>query len=153
MTQPYDIYIEITDSPASKYPFSFGANESTTQFMTGFYGSIFKWVKCFLTVPGTNLSDKEYGTVLASMAGSVGMDYAALADVVRMSVASATRKILSYQGEYTMPEDEKLQSVTLVSVEQPQVDQVKIVVAFTNATNTKAVLRLPFDIVPTIERS
>ena len=149
MTAKYDVYVKITDNPFDKYSFSFGDTKDASKYMGGFYKTIFKWVKCLLTVPGSDLSDRNNGTALAVAAGGVGGDLTSLQDMAILAISQATRKVQEYQAFESLPDEELLQGVRMVSFEQKQADIIHLTVELANIRNEKANLRLPLDVVDT----
>lgn len=149
MALKYDIYIKIAQSTFETDSFSYGLSGSPSKFTAGFYKTIFKWVKCLLTAPGSDLSDRSYGTALAIAVGGVGGDARTLEDMCILSVEQATAKIQEYQTFADLPDAELLQGVKVTEFVQERPDVIKLTVELANINNEKANLRLPIDVVST----
>lgn len=148
----YDIGIEITDpvlidAGLATKPFTFGDTTVESKYMTGFYKTIIKWTKCFLTIPGTDISDSGYGTTLASLIGQNSMDPTTIRDVAYLSVDQATAKIRQYQNRALNFEDnELLSSVRVLEFGQDTADTIQMTVEFHNVANERMIIRLPLDL-------
>lgn len=151
MASLYDIYVDIQtadDTDIRLRPFSFG--DHPTQYMAGFYKTIIKWVKCLLTSPGSDLSDRSYGTGLGASIEVNQSEFIELRDLAVISINAATDKIKSYQQEDSSLEDEELLAgARLLEFKQDAADSVTMTVQLTNVANTLMFLRLPLDVVKT----
>lgn len=140
----YDIYIEINGEDI-KYPFSFGTLPS--KYTDGFYKTVIKWAKCFLTIPGTDLADRSYGTALATLLGQGVANSTILRDAVFMSIAQTTDKIKSYQSQaLNLPQKELLSSARMLEFGQDGDDGVLLKVELQNAANELMLMTLSLDI-------
>jgi hypothetical protein len=146
----YDIYIDIqkaVDTADLTFPFSFGLDEKgITSYSSGFYKSVIKWCKCFLTAKGTDLSDRDYGTDIGSaVGGSINLDY--LEDLTALAANETTEKILEYQTELVNATDEELiTAVNILELYQDTDDSVVLKVRFENAEGSSFDASLPLKI-------
>lgn len=147
----FDIYLDIQSASDNTFrvrPFTLGSEAS--KFSTGFYSTIIQWVKCLLTVPGTDITDPTYGTALAAAHLNNAGDAQMLEDMAHVSVNTATQKIREYQEqEVGLTDEELLAEVRVLSFVKDNVDSIKVTVELSNVAGNLIYLRLPVDITAT----
>jgi hypothetical protein len=115
---PFDIHIE--GLPISRVHGSRGIGFGDYALHIGVMGPqkmVDRFMKCFLTPIGSDLTDKEYGTPVASALGnSIGST--TLAQLVHMSAQQVVTTLQRYDSLYDTPDDERL---VLASIEQLEV--------------------------------
>lgn len=76
-----------------------------------------RFMKCFLTPLGSDLTDKNYGTLVAASFGNNIGGRATLKQLVALSVQQAEATLRRYDAEYAVPDEERLSSATMESIE------------------------------------
>ena len=76
-----------------------------------------RFTKCFLTPLGSDLTDLNYGTLVAASFGNSIGGRTTLRQLVAMSVQQAEATLRRYDAEYAVPDDERLASAAMESVE------------------------------------
>ena len=114
---PYDIHIEgISDSSLADGPrvITFG-NYRRHIGVQGVHKLISRFLKCFMTPLGSDLSDPDYGTsLMASFPGNA--DPRSLRALVSQSVQEVLDKLREYDVEYILPDDERIFSIEIENV-------------------------------------
>jgi hypothetical protein len=123
-----DLYMAIRPGDTKGLLIGLGSTQTP---MSGFYATIMQWVKCFLTTPGTDLSDPAYGTRAAGLIGGNYSDSNYIRDVVTTSVATATATIQSYQAGQGLADADRLSGVQVSNLNIGP-GQVDIYLTFTN---------------------
>jgi len=103
----YDTYMEllpIDQQSPQRGTYTYGYVKHIA--VSGFQKLINQWAKCLLTLEGTNLSDREYGTQFTALIGSNITNRRDLQEAVQLAVAAANAKIKSYQAE-DPPDDDR----------------------------------------------
>lgn len=142
----YDIHIESLPSGKSQgYKFlTFGAYPQHLG-VKGIQKMVDRFIKCFFTPKGSDISDSEYGTQLADLfLGSV--DPTELRELAVMAVRETEDKIQEYDSRKYSPADERL---AFAEIEEIVVDQVtpgvEIRIILTNTAGTRALVRFPLE--------
>jgi hypothetical protein len=96
----YDTYIELLPTEeqsvqAGTYTYGYSRHIG----IKGFQKLINKWAKCFLTLEGSDLSDRRYGTAFISLVGSNITTRTDLVDLVQLAVDSTNNTIRRYQSK------------------------------------------------------
>lgn len=118
MAPTFDTYIELL--PADKQ----GVQQGTYTFgfdktigVKGFQKLINRWAKAFLTLEGSDLSNRDYGTSFPALIGSNISDRGEIQEVVRASVAKANATLFAFQSQNPPENDrEALSDAELVSL-------------------------------------
>ena len=112
----YDIHIEgIPEEQVSGANFLTFGPYAKTVGVRGIHKLVSRFLKCFMTPIGTDLSDEEYGTTLmASFLGNV--DSKDLISLASRAVGEATDTLQRYDVEYELEDSERLDSAELEDV-------------------------------------
>lgn len=95
----YDTHIQLLppeEQSATRGAFSYGYNKHIG--IRGFQKLINQWAKAFLTLEGTDLSDRSYGTPFSALIGSNVTERSAIQETVRTSVDRANAIIRTMQA-------------------------------------------------------
>jgi hypothetical protein len=140
----YDIHIEgIGEEDVQNAQFMTFGNYKKHVAVRGVHKLIVRFLKCFMTPKGTDLSDPEYGTTLmASFLGNV--DPRTLRGLASQAVEEAEDVLRSYDSEYDRDDDERLFAVEIQDV---QIDEsnagVVMYLRIQNVTGTVALVTVP----------
>jgi hypothetical protein len=143
MTAKYDVHIETLneDQVAGVKFLTFGDYKKSLG-VKGFQKMVNRFIKCLMTPLGTDLSDKEYGTILADSLGN-NVDPGAAYSLVAQSVVAAENKIQEYDTLYEFPDDERLGSVQVDNVvTDPSSFGVLITLRLRNVAGTVATITI-----------
>jgi hypothetical protein len=102
-----------------------------------------RFLKCILTPAGTDISDTDYGTQLANLfLGNI--DDAGLRQMVTLSVIQAEEQIRRYDVINGAPEDERLATATVESLEVDRASSgFDLTVLLQNTAGTTVLVQLP----------
>ena len=159
MAQTYDLLLEVTpvagsNPPAGTFAFTFGNVQGTSTaksaLVTGYYKTVLKWLKCLLTLPGTDLTDDSYGTQFANLFSSNITNATDLSDFLSTCVSQATAKIIQYQTGVVSDPNELLAGAGItnltISTDGSGFD---VYIQFTNVSGQPMILGLPMNFLPT----
>ena len=96
----FDTYIELLppdEQSVQVGTFTYGYDKHIA--IRGFQKLINKWAKAFLTLEGTDLSDRDYGTAFTALIGSNISSRRDIQEVVQSSVDKANEIIYEIQAE------------------------------------------------------
>lgn len=115
MTDKFDMYIQ--GIPISEYEQGrfLGFGQDPAIAARGIHKMVSRFIMCMFTPKGSNLSDAEYGTTLASALGGT-FDPTTLHTLAVESVNDAVSKIQEYDSEYDLDDDERLASAELITL-------------------------------------
>lgn len=116
MSTKYDIHFEAAsvEDRDKGYIISFG-DYARVIGVSGIQKMVNRFLKCLLTPAGSDISDRRYGTALASLFfGNV--DPRTVSSIATRAVAEAEQKIREYDSRYQLPDDERLASAHLQNV-------------------------------------
>jgi len=113
---PYDIHIEgIGEDDVVNAQFLTFGNYRKSVAVRGIHKLVARFLKCFMTPIGSDLSDPDYGTtLLASFLGNV--DPRTLPALAARAVEEATESIRRYDTEYDRDDDERLAGVEVQNI-------------------------------------
>lgn len=140
----YDIHVEGVppDDVIGQKCFTFGAYRQTlavcnTQKMVN------RFVRCFMTPIGSDLSDPTYGTALAALfLGSIRAND--LSSVVAQAVADTEQKIREYDSANGAPASERLASATIDDIQvDPSGGRVVVIITLKNAAGIAVQTAIP----------
>lgn len=118
MASTFDTYIELLPEDSQSLQvgtYTFGFDK--TIGIKGFSKLINRWAKAFLTLEGTDLSDRDYGTQFSALIGSNIRDRSDIEETVREAVSKANEILLRYQADNPpTSEREALSDAELVSL-------------------------------------
>jgi len=142
----YDIHIEGVpeDEVINEKFLWFGEFEDKDMLaVQGVQKMVDRYLKCLMTPAGTDISDPDYGT--AMMSAFLGnLDPASIRQMVTLAVVQAEERIRRYDVINGAPEDERLSSAVLESLE---VDNTSVgfemTVLLQNAAGTTVRVQLP----------
>lgn len=95
----FDTYIDLIpedEQQLTRKTFRYGFRRHIA--VKGFQKLINKWVKCFLTLKGTDLSDREYGTLFSQLIGSNVTSRRDIVEAVQISVEECNDVIFRLQS-------------------------------------------------------
>lgn len=147
------------DAEAPKELFSF--DPSVSGYATGFHKVIFKWLKCFLTEVGSDISNSAYGSeITQNLVG--GADASILfRQMAEMSIDMATITVKKQQKfQAGLPASEKLSNVELEDLrlissleeeerEDTTPDTMELFLNLTSDAGDVATLGLPLELMDT----
>jgi len=116
----YDIHIEGITEDSDDYRgiafLSFGNYEgSVATGVRGVHKLVSRFIKCFMTPKGSDLSDPNYGTsLMAAFLSNVRMSFAA--QLASQSVQEAFDILREYDTEYDLDDSERIGSVDIQDV-------------------------------------
>jgi hypothetical protein len=119
----YDVHIEgITADTADTDDYrgtaflTFGNyNGNSTVGVRGVHKLVSRFIKCFMTPKGSDLSDPDYGTsLLSAFLGNVRISFAA--QLASQSVQEAFDNLREYDIEYDLDDDERISSVDIQDI-------------------------------------
>ena len=142
MATTYDIYFTpLADTDISARPFSFGFVSSIG--ITGVRKLSNKFMKCLLTLKGSDQFDLLYGTGFISLTQYNISQLSDLIDSIVGFVKDAEQQITVAGRAASTPLNELLTSATLTSVSTTTKGSIVLVVTLKNAANELANLTLP----------
>lgn len=115
----YDTYIELVpeaEQATSRKACRYGFKRHIA--VRGFQKLINQWMKCFLTLQGTNLSDRQYGTLFPQLIGANVTSRRDIVEAVQIAVDKANEDMFRLQN--ARPSDdptELLQDARLEALE------------------------------------
>ncbi len=124
----------------------FGLDAPPQGYSRGFYKSVMMWLKCLFTEEGTDISDPEYGTPLATLINGNVASARDAQNSAFMSVDMATIKLREYQTAKASSSAETITNVSVTNIFSPTPDVLEVQVSIHNAANETMSLRLPIDI-------
>ena len=140
----YDMHIEgIGEEAVRNAQFMTFGNYTKHVAVRGVHKLIVRFLKCFMTPKGTDLSDPEYGTTLmASFLGNV--DPRTLRSLASRAVGEAEDVLRAYDSEYDRDDDERLFAVEIqdVQIDEPNAGVV-LYLRIQNVTGTVALVTIP----------
>ena len=158
MASTYDLLLEVTPVPGSNPPagtfnFTFGNVQGTSTqksaLVTGFYKTLLKWVKCLLTIQGTDIVDLSYGTSFPNLFSSNITNSTDLSDFLTQCVSTATAKIIQYQTSVVTDPNELLSEASITSLIINQGNSgFDVYITLTNAAGTQMIIGLPLNFLP-----
>jgi hypothetical protein len=118
MASTYDTYIELLpldEQSLQRGTYTYGYNKHIA--IRGFQKLINIWAKAFLTLEGSDLSDRDYGTPFSALIGSNISEQAEIQEITQSSVDKANTIVRARQAQ-NPPEDprELLDSGSLTSL-------------------------------------
>ena len=139
----FDIHIESLGADAKGHKFLTFGDYPRHVGIKGLQKLVNRFILCLFTPVGTHLSDRDYGTDLATaLTGNTEHD--ALRDLAQVAVSDAEDKIKEYDVEYGPPNDERLAGVQLQDL---QVDlsnrSVEMKIQLSNVAGTTVLLLVP----------
>ncbi len=140
----YDIHIEgIAEAGVTNAQFLTFGNYQKVVAVRGIHKLVSRFIKCFMTPLGTDISDPDYGTsLLAAFMGNV--DPRTLRSLASRAVTEAVDSIQQYDAEYDRDDDEVLSDV---EVQDVLIDDsntaVVIYLKIENAAGTVATVTVP----------
>lgn len=75
-----------------------------------------RWLKCLLTLKGTDVLDSTYGTGFAALLGSNISDQQDFIDAATLFINDCTEQIIAFDQAQFPPTDERLASASISSV-------------------------------------
>lgn len=145
---PYDIYIEgITDKNddySGREFLTFGNyNNGSTIGVRGVHKLVSRFIKCFMTPKGSDLSDPDYGTsISAALLSNTNVNL--LFQLASQSVQEAFDVLREYDAEYDLDDDERISSA---DIQDLYVDEsglgVTIRVQIRNMSGEEALFTIP----------
>ena len=141
-----DVLLIITDDEDQKIMGFGDPRVGIKGYSRGFYKSVMMWLKCLFTEEGTDISDPEYGTPLATLIGGNVASSQGAQNSALESINMATIKLREYQTVKPIPPEENITNVSILGIVSPSPDVLELRVSIHNAANESMSLRLPIDI-------
>ena len=141
----YDIHIEGVpeDQVVNEKFLWFGEYEEQILAVQGVQKMVDRFLKCLMTPAGTDISDQEYGTRLAHLFLG-NLDAASMRQMVTLSVVQAEEQIRRYDVINGAPEDERLSSAVIETLEIDTASQgFNLTVLLQNVAGTTVRVQLP----------
>jgi len=112
----YDIHIEgIAEPDVVNSQFMTFGNYPKVVGVRGIHKLVARFLKCFMTPLGSDISDPDYGTsLMLSLVGNV--DSRTLHSLAARAVTEAVDSIQRYDAEYNRDDDERLFDVEIQSI-------------------------------------
>lgn len=104
----YDTYIELVpaaEQRVSRKTFRYGFKRHIG--VKGFQKLINRWIKCFLTMEGTDPSDPDYGTLIPNLIGSNVTSRKDVVEALQLAVDKTNETILRLQA--ARPSDDPME--------------------------------------------
>lgn len=117
----YDIHIEGIHAEDDDFRglafLTFGNyNNNSTVGVRGIHKLVSRFIKCFMTPKGSDLSDPDYGTsLMASFLSNIRLGFAA--QLAAQSVQEAFDTLREYDIEYDLDDDERISSVDIQGID------------------------------------
>ena len=117
---PYDIHIEGITADSDDYRgiafLTFGTYRgNSTVGVRGVHKLVSRFIKCFMTPKGSDLSDPDYGTsLLAAFLSTVRVSF--VAQLASRSVQEAFDILREYDVEYDLDDSERISSVDIQDI-------------------------------------
>lgn len=140
----YDIHVEgIVEIDVTNSEFlTFGSYKKPVA-VRGVHKLVSRFLKCFMTPIGTDLSDPDYGTTLiGSFLGNV--DPRTLPSLAARAVQEATESLQKYDAEYDRDDDERLFGIEIQDIQVDTTNMgVILYLEIQNVEGTTALFTLP----------
>lgn len=142
MATTYDIHYQIlpADQQVSERVFGFGFVSAVG--VRGPQKLINRWLKCLMTPQGSDPFSLTYGTGFPNLIGSNISSVNDLIDLVSIYVQSCSDQIRAFERQTFPPPDERLQSATILRVNDLG-DGFEVWVGITNAAGLQTPVVLP----------
>ena len=114
----YDVHFQLV--PEAEQPgagarvFTFGY--TTAVGVKGAQKLVNRWLKCFCTLRGTDIRDKEYGTGFPDLIGSNVSRKEDFVDAMSLFIDECSSQIKNFDQAQFPPDDERLASAVLTNV-------------------------------------
>jgi hypothetical protein len=138
----FDIHYEAASTPKGLRIITFGAYP-TVLGVEGAQKMVNRFVKCFLTPRGSDVSDLDYGTQLAGVIGGT-VDFSMVYAYAVAAVNDTTQKIQEYDTLSELPDDERLAGAGIEEVQVRSADRsVTLRLRLTNVAGSSVAFLLP----------
>jgi hypothetical protein len=143
MATRYDIHFQ---------PLPRAEQTSTSVFTFGFLSAvgvrgpqklINRWLKVLLTPQGSDPFDKAYGTGFTNLIGSNIQSVTDVLDTAALAVQECNTQVRAAERNVFTPPEERLQTATILKIEEVGRDGFDIWVAITNAAGLTVTVLLP----------
>jgi hypothetical protein len=102
-----------------------------------------RFLKCFLTPLGSDMSDKDYGTQLAASFGVGNIDSVSIRQLVSLAVQQVEDTLRRYETEYATDTDERIASAQIQQlIPTADNDGFDVYVLISNVAGTTVLLRV-----------
>lgn len=102
-----------------------------------------RWIKCFCTLKGTDLLDKNYGTGFPDLLGSNISKRQDFIDAMSLFISDCNRQLQTYDLAQFPPDNERLASAVLTSVVSLGADGYATYVTIKNVAGETLTVNLP----------
>lgn len=145
MATTFDIYYEVI--PADQQT---GANGKVVSF--GFASALGvkgprklanRWLKCFMTLKGSDPLDKTYGTGFPDLLGSNVSREDDFTDAMVLFVDDCNQQIQAFDNAQFPPDNERLASATITSLTPLGVDGYEVYVTIKNVAGELVTIQVP----------
>ena len=141
----YDVHIEglPADQTLNEKFLWFGDYDVQILAVQGIQKMVDRFLKCIMTPAGTDISDREYGTRMASLFLG-NFDATSMRQMATLAVTQAEEQIRRYDVINGAPADERLSSAVIESLElDASAPGFDITVLLQNAAGTTVRVQLP----------
>lgn len=129
----FDIYFQIASPELQDQGKFFTFGTKSSQAVAGPVKLLNRWIKCLMTLRGTDASDPTYGTTFANLYTSNISTLTDLQDVVALLINDCNTQIFVQDKKNFPSPDEKLQSATIVNFAAVGKDGFSVTILLTNA--------------------
>lgn len=148
MPLTYDIHFTVADNqlspngaPTGKKPFTFGFKNAVA--VRGPQKLVNRWLKCFLTTPGSDFTNPRYGTGFPLLIGANVQDEAQLTEAVTLFIDDCNQQMQALDRVNLPPADERFQAARLRSVVKASADGYYFYVEIKNAAGQALIATIP----------
>ena len=145
MATTYDIYYEVIPAEeqvgASGKVVSFGY--ASALGVKGPRKLANRWLKCFMTLKGSDPLDKTYGTGFPDLFGSNISRRADFTDAMVLFVDDCNQQLISMDNEQFPPDNERLASATITSLTSLGPDGYEVYVTIKNVAGELVTIQVP----------
>lgn len=142
----FDIHFELQPASDQGGQRLFTFAYASAKGVRGFQKTINQWVKCLLTLKGSDPSAKEYGTFFSELFTANTFSLSDVEERVTIAIDDATDQTKAYQRlqpTTQLSDDERLSSATVVRLEQTGPTDYRVYVVLKNILNEDVRYVLP----------
>jgi len=138
-----DLYVSyfLEDNPSQQNYFSFGFD--TPRAVDGLTKLLVVFLKDLFTIRGSDIYDREAGTLLGTIIGGNVANIDDVEDIVSLSVSDSADNVRRYQTSSMLTDEERIGVVELVELEIIEPDGVAAKIRVQNAVGRSLVASLP----------
>ncbi len=145
MATTYDIYYEVI--PKEEQPSSYGKVVSfgytSALGVKGPRKLANRWLKCFMTLKGTDPLNRSYGTGFADLIGSNVSRVDDFTDAMVLFVDDCNQQMRDFDNAQFPPDNERLESATISSIRALPPDGYEVYVTIKNVAGELVTIQVP----------